>query len=39
MYRIIRVFIHKRKFVTEIVPLWLKNRVHTGLCAEGGAYT
>ena len=26
MYHIIRLFAHFRKFVPEIVPLWLKNR-------------
>ena len=45
MYCIIHLFPHLKKFISEIVPLWLKNRnqrVDTGggLCAEGGgAYT
>ena len=33
MYHMIGVLTHLRKFVPEIVPLWLKNRnqrVHTG---------
>ena len=33
MYRIIRLFIHSRNSVPDIVPLWLKNqnqRVHGG---------
>ena len=41
MYCIIRLFTHQRKFVPEIVPLWLKNRnqrVHMGGLMHGGAY-
>ena len=42
MYRIIRLFPDERKFVREIVPLWLKNqnqRIHTGgLMRDGGLY-
>ena len=45
MYRIIGLFTHQRKFVPEIVPLWLKNLekigintfIREGLCA-GGLY-
>ena len=40
MYHIIHLFTHQRKFVPEIVPLWLKNRnqrVHMGgLIRRGG---
>ena len=39
--RIIRLFTHQRKFVPEIVPLWLKNRnqfVHTGGLMPWGTY-
>ena len=41
MYRNVRPFTHQRKFVPELVPLWLKNRnhrVHAGglMRGEGG---
>ena len=43
MYRIILLFAHERKFVPEIVPLWLKNRnqrIQTGGLMRGrGANT
>ena len=42
MYHIIRLLAQSRKFVPEIVLLWLKNRnqcVHTGGLICGGAYT
>ena len=44
MHLIIRLFTYQKKFVPEIVPLWLKNRnqhVHMGTLMRwggGGAY-